>query len=93
MCVTLYLIVLAFEIAADFRPHGLDAARFAARRPVVWQSPSHAPYLAVAGLGLSMLHQSSLGASYGVLKARPIWYRPDLSVLFMLSQPWPAESH
>ncbi len=32
-----------------------------------------------------MLHQSSLGAAYGVLKARPIWYRPDLSVLFMAS--------
>jgi molybdopterin-containing oxidoreductase family membrane subunit len=45
----------------------------------------YAPYLAVIGLGLSMLHQSSLGATYGVLKARPIWYRPDLSVLFMAS--------
>jgi molybdopterin-containing oxidoreductase family membrane subunit len=32
-----------------------------------------------------MLHQSSLGAAYGVLKARPIWYRPDLSVLFIVS--------
>jgi molybdopterin-containing oxidoreductase family membrane subunit len=39
----------------------------------------------VVGLGLSLLHQSSLGATYGVLKARPIWYRPDLSVLFIVS--------
>jgi molybdopterin-containing oxidoreductase family membrane subunit len=31
------------------------------------------------------LHQSSLGATYGILKARPIWYRPDLSALFMAS--------
>jgi molybdopterin-containing oxidoreductase family membrane subunit len=46
---------------------------------------SLAPYLAVVGLCLSMLHQSSLGATYGVLKARPIWFRPDLSVLFMAS--------
>jgi molybdopterin-containing oxidoreductase family membrane subunit len=45
----------------------------------------YAPYLAVAGLGLSMLHQSSLGAVYGVLKARPFWYRPEMSVLFMAS--------
>jgi Ni/Fe-hydrogenase subunit HybB-like protein len=45
----------------------------------------YAPYLAVAGLALSMLHQSSLGALYGVLKARPIWYRPDISVLFTIS--------
>jgi Ni/Fe-hydrogenase subunit HybB-like protein len=32
-----------------------------------------------------MLHQSSLGAVYGVLKARPLWYRPDVSVLFIIS--------
>jgi molybdopterin-containing oxidoreductase family membrane subunit len=32
-----------------------------------------------------MLHQSSLGATYAILKAKPIWYRPDLSVLFMVS--------
>jgi molybdopterin-containing oxidoreductase family membrane subunit len=41
--------------------------------------------LAIVGLGLSLLHQSSLGAAYGVLKARPVWYRPDLSVLFIVS--------
>lgn len=45
----------------------------------------YAPYLAIAGLFLSMLHQSSLGATYGVLKARPLWYSPSLSVLFMIS--------
>jgi molybdopterin-containing oxidoreductase family membrane subunit len=32
-----------------------------------------------------LLHQSSLGATYGVLKARPIWYEPGLAVLFILS--------
>jgi molybdopterin-containing oxidoreductase family membrane subunit len=32
-----------------------------------------------------MLHQSSLGATYGVLKARPFWYKPSLAVLFMAS--------
>jgi Ni/Fe-hydrogenase subunit HybB-like protein len=44
-----------------------------------------APILAIAGLCLSMLHQSSLGALYGVLKARPLWYRPDVAVLFIFS--------
>jgi Ni/Fe-hydrogenase subunit HybB-like protein len=44
-----------------------------------------APVLALAGLGLSMLHQSSLGATYGVLKARPIWFKPGLPVVFMIS--------
>jgi molybdopterin-containing oxidoreductase family membrane subunit len=44
-----------------------------------------APVLAVVGLGLSLLHQSSLGATYGVLIARPIWYRPGLAALFIVS--------
>jgi len=45
----------------------------------------YAPYLAIIGLGLSSLHQSSLGAVYGVLKSRPFWFKPELSVLFMFS--------
>lgn len=45
----------------------------------------YAPALAIAGLALSSLHQSSLGAVYGVIKARPIWYRPEMSVMFMFT--------
>jgi molybdopterin-containing oxidoreductase family membrane subunit len=45
----------------------------------------YAPVLAIIGLGLSSLHQSSLGAMYGVIKARPFWFKPEMSVLFMLS--------
>ena len=85
MCVTLYLSVLLLEAA----PLLGQAAGFQQRWPWLarWLTRLHhlAPILAVVGLGLSMLHQSSLGATYGVLKARPIWYRPDLSVLFTAS--------
>ena len=85
MCVTLYFSVLLLETAPIFGRTSWLTRRWpgvAARL----QSVHHiAPYLAVAGLGLSLLHQSSLGATYGVLKARPIWYRPDLSVLFIVS--------
>ncbi|MBI5934815.1 MAG: polysulfide reductase NrfD [Chloroflexi bacterium] len=44
-----------------------------------------APVLAFLGLAFSLLHQSSLGATYGVLQARPAWYRPSLSILFIYS--------
>ncbi len=85
MCVGLYSGVLLMETLPLFG----EADWFQAR----WPKLAHrlhglhrlAPYLAVAGLFLSMLHQSSLGATFGVLKARPIWFRPDLSVLFMVS--------
>lgn len=85
MCVTLYFTVLVFEAAPIFGQAEWVQRRWpwlARRLSSVHQ---YAPVLAVIGLGLSMLHQSSLGATYGVLKARPIWYRPDLSVLFIVS--------
>lgn len=85
MCVALYFTVLVLETAPIFG----EAAWLKSRWPGLSENLSrlhqYAPYLAVVGLCLSMLHQSSLGATYGVLKARPIWYRPDLSVLFMAS--------
>jgi len=74
MCVVLYFIVLVFESM----PILGGAPWFVSRWPRLagWMQRVHhyAPYLAVAGVFLSMLHQSSLGATYGVLKARPLWY-------------------
>ena len=85
MCVMLYLTVLVFESLPIFASLDWLKRRF----PVLAQKMSglhhYAPYLAIAGLALSMLHQSSLGGVYGVLKARPIWYKPEMTVLFMFS--------
>jgi len=85
MCVGLYFAVLTLETL----PIIGHSEWFVGRWPRIagWLSKVHhyAPYLAIAGLFLSMLHQSSLGATYGVLKARPLWYTPSLSVLFMAS--------
>jgi len=43
------------------------------------------PVAAVMGLVLSLLHQSSLGATYGVLSGRAIWFKPTLPVMFIIS--------
>jgi Ni/Fe-hydrogenase subunit HybB-like protein len=43
------------------------------------------PIVALVGMGISMIHQSSLGATYGILTARPVWYSPSAPVLFILS--------
>ncbi len=85
MCVGLYFTVLLLEttpIIGESRWMRKYFPGIAGRLRFVHH---YAPFLAIAGLGLSMLHQSSLGATYGVIKARPIWYRPDLSVLFIIS--------
>lgn len=85
MCVTLYLTVLLFESMPIFANLEWLQKRFPKLTVKMKGVHHYAPYLAVIGLGLSMLHQSSLGAVYGVLKARPLWYRPDISVLFIIS--------
>jgi Ni/Fe-hydrogenase subunit HybB-like protein len=85
MCVVLYLTVLVFESMPIFAGIGWLKERFPKLTQRMRGVHHYAPYLAIAGLALSSLHQSSLGGVYGVLKARPIWYSPDMTVLFMLS--------
>ena len=85
MCVMFYFTVLTLEVL----PIVGEASWFQSRWPQLSHRLHHihkfAPVLAVFGLGFSLLHQSSLGATYGVLKARPIWYKPSLAVLFIVS--------
>ena len=85
MCVCLYLSVLVLESMPIFARFDWLKKRWPKLSGMMSRVHHYAPYLAIAGLGLSMLHQSSLGALYGVLKARPLWYRPDVSVLFIIS--------
>src|SRR5574342_609491 len=85
MCVMLYLTVLLFEALPIFASFDWLKKHLSRVAGVLSGTHHYAPYLAIAGLALSMLHQSSLGAVYGVLKARPFWYKPEMSVLFMFS--------
>lgn len=85
MCLTLYLGVLLLETAPIIGRTEWMQSRFPWISNKMVSIHHFAPLLAILGLSLSMLHQSSLGATYGVLKARPIWYKPGLSVLFMFS--------
>jgi Ni/Fe-hydrogenase subunit HybB-like protein len=85
MCVVLYLTVLVFESMPILVNFEWLRKRFPKLAHVMEGVHQYAPVLAIIGLGLSSLHQSSLGATYGVIKARPIWFKPEMSVLFMLS--------
>jgi len=85
MCVVLYFTVLAAEMVPV-----VAESRFVTRRWPGAPKVGHfihrfTPVLAVIGLALSLLHQSSLGATYGVVAARPLWYKPSLPVMFILS--------
>jgi molybdopterin-containing oxidoreductase family membrane subunit len=83
-CITIYLTIMILE----FLPV-VTEAKFFDRWPWVRKAAhslhSLAPVLAVLGLGISLLHQSSLGATYGIVKSRPIWFKPSMPIMFILS--------
>ncbi len=85
MCVMLYLTVLVIEVLPMLSSFDWLRNHYPKIAAKLESVHNLAPYLALVGLCLSMLHQSSLGAIYGVLKARPFWYRPDVAVLFIIS--------
>jgi molybdopterin-containing oxidoreductase family membrane subunit len=83
-CITIYLTIMIVE----FLPVVTELKYFK-RWPWVRQAANWlhnaAPAMALLGLLISLLHQSSLGATYGILKARPIWFKPSMPILFILS--------
>ena len=84
MCITIYLLILITEFAPV-----LVELKFFDRWPKI-RAFGHflhkfTPFLAVLGLVISLLHQSSLGAAYGVIKSRPIWFKPSMPIMFVLS--------
>lgn len=85
MCVILYLTVLIFETMPILANLEWLRKRLPKIASMMERVHHYAPILAIIGLGLSSLHQSSLGATYGVIKARPFWFKPEMSVLFMFS--------
>ncbi len=87
MCVIFYSMVLVFEMGPALLESDLVVQRLGFRRAPKIAHIMHrfTPAVSIIGLGLSLLHQSSLGATYGVLVARPIWFKPSLPVMFILS--------
>jgi molybdopterin-containing oxidoreductase family membrane subunit len=84
MCVVLYSTVLVLELVPIvIESTRLKNSRFLRRFAHTLHSIM--PVAAVLGMGLSLLHQSSLGATYGILISRPVWYSPSAPVLFILS--------
>ena len=83
-CITIYLTILVLEFAPI-----VTEAKFFDRWPWIRSIAATlhkaAPAFAVLGLGISLLHQSSLGATYGIVKSRPIWFKPSMPIMFIIS--------
>ena len=85
IAIMLYTTVLVFETMPIFARFEWLRKRFPKIATKMEHIQHYAPILAIIGLGLSSMHQSSLGAAYGIIKGRPFWFKPEMSVLFMLS--------
>ena len=85
IAIMLYSTVLLFESMPIFARFEWLRKHFPKIVTKMESIHHYAPILAIIGLGLSSMHQSSLGAAYGIIKARPFWFKPEMSVLFMLS--------
>lgn len=86
MCVGLYFSVLMLEVMPIIGHWSEVEHRFPRISMRLTSVHKLTPYLAVVGLILSTLHQSSLGLTYGKLIARPIWNRPwPMAINFYVS--------
>lgn len=83
-CITIYLTIMVFE----FAPVVVEATffdRWPWLRKLAHLLHRASPIFALLGLVISLLHQSSLGATYGIVKSRPIWFKPTMPVMFIIS--------
>ena len=84
MCITLYFSVLLLEVFPLVIEHPVFN-RFSGLQKVGHRIHHFAPVLAILGLCLSLLHQSSLGATYGVVIGRSALWRSTMPLLFIVS--------
>lgn len=84
MCIVLYFNVLLLEVFPLVVELPLFS-RLTALRKLGHRIHRLAPVLAIVGLTLSLLHQSSLGATYGVVAGRASLFRATMPLLFIVS--------
>lgn len=84
MCITLYFSVLLLEVFPMLMELPFFA-RFTFLRRLAHRIHRFAPTLAIIGLSLSLLHQSSLGGTYGVVIGRAALFRATMPLLFIVS--------
>lgn len=90
ICLSLYFLVLILEVfpmAVELPLIGRFIGQKWHERLIGFGHRVHrlAPALAIVGLGLSLLHQSSLGGTYGVVVGRAALSRATMPLLFIVS--------
>ncbi|OQY21007.1 MAG: hypothetical protein B6I35_09335 [Anaerolineaceae bacterium 4572_32.2] len=82
--VILYISILVIELAP-----ALLESRWVERWPIARQI-SHqihkaTPVVAFLGIIISLIHLAATGATYGILRGRPVWFDPAMPLIFLVS--------
>lgn len=83
-CVILYSSILAIELL-PMAAQGRLGERWPRLIPLAERLHRGMPILAGVGALIALQHQATLGATFGVLNARAIWFEPSLPIMFILS--------
>ncbi|MBN1178705.1 MAG: polysulfide reductase NrfD [Anaerolineae bacterium] len=82
--VILYITILLIELAPV-----LTESKLFARWPIVHRIGEEihkaTPVAAFMGVVISIIHLSATGATYGILRGRPVWFDPAMPVIFLVS--------
>ncbi len=82
--VILYISVLIIELAPVVaESHWFD--RWPIVRRIGEQIHHATPAVAFLGIIISLIHLASTGATYGILRGRPVWYDPAMPIIFLVS--------
>jgi Ni/Fe-hydrogenase subunit HybB-like protein len=83
-CLLIFPMVLLLQLLPVLRD-----AEWARRVPVLGPVANlierMMPFLVLVGALFSLTHQGAAGATFGVVKARAVWYRPTLPIVFATS--------
>jgi Ni/Fe-hydrogenase subunit HybB-like protein len=82
--VILYVSILLIEIAPV-----VAESKFLARWPAIQRAGEQihkaTPVVAIAGVFIAIIHLAATGAAYGIVRGRPVWFEPAMSLIFLTS--------
>lgn len=83
-CLLIFTVVLGLQFLPIIRD-----AEWAKRIPILGFVAARVelamPVLVLIGAFFSLTHQGAAGATFGVVKARAVWYRPTLPIVFAVT--------
>jgi Ni/Fe-hydrogenase subunit HybB-like protein len=80
--VILYVSILMIELAPALTESSLFA-RWPKVQSLGEKIHKATPLVAILGVFVSIIHLAATGAAYGIVRGRPLWFEPAMSIVFL----------